>query len=1370
MTEPLPLPIPESDAALVSAVAQLGVTREQVEECLRIQAGGSSAIRSTISEEMSDRLDNLRGKPLLQILVALSHLSATDAGRLEKSGAAQDRDPVAPSADRPVRKFGKYEIVRELGRGGMGVVYLAYHPSLKTHFAVKVLLAGDDASADAVRRFHQEAQASAKLRHPGMVAVHDIGEAEGKTYFAMEYVEGSNLERVLRDPVAAGLAPATGPSGPAPGLPARVAVRMTEEIAQAIQAAHEAGVIHRDLKPSNVLRDGAGRLKVMDFGLAKLVEAAGAGGTVTGSLMGTPAYMSPEQAEGRVREVDERSDVYQLGAILYELLTGRPPYGGETPIEIVLDVMRKAPPTPRRLNPKIDRDAETVCLKAMARDKGKRYGSARELAEDCRRFLDGDSVLARPEAWWERGARWAKRRKALTALAGAAMLAAVLAGVAGFRASIAEREREGEKLARETAEREKAVLGEKVLTELREKAGLYLDATLKLRRAGLSAKQAEQDYLPKLIAAVEEAEREMPDSPEPRFHLGRMYRALMQFERARTEQDKALARAPDYAQGLYERAILTAKAYGDRLSVLRADWISREGQRLAGAGMLEKGGLGGEKMKEMPGDDDLARDDAKAQALKRTMVADLERLETRVSDPEPSSISPGSLDCARGLFHFYRGRADEREQAQNLLRAAIEKDPLLEEAHEGLARLQVAANQLEDAIATYTRGMEMDKGYVAHLYGRAGAACILGTVKRTRGADPSELYGRAQADLGKALELDPGSADTWRHAGTLRLDWGTYRMSRGEDPGEVYGQAQADFGKALELDPGSAETWKNRGMVSSNWALCRQGRDEDPGELFGQAQADYGKALELDPDSAETWLRRGQVRTNLGTGEQGHGRDPGELYGQAQADFGKALELDPTSAETWMTRGVLRGNWGHYKQDHGEDPGELYAEAQADFGKALELNPDSAETWTSRGGVRKGWGAFRLNRGEDPGGLYSQAQADYGKSLELNPGSAETWERRGSLCVDWGNYRQTRGEDPGESYGQAQSDYGKALELNPRSAAVWSSRGRMRANWGRYRTVHGEDPCDLYGQAQSDYSKALELNPGSADVWSCLGSVRANWGRYQEDHGEDPGKLYGQAQADYSKALELNPGLAEAWAGRGLVREYWGTYQQAHAQDPIEIYAQALADYDRALEINPNSPEARWRRGWLRCFMMRWTEAIVDFEAAMRLNPASEPEFREKLAEARALLYGSDPAGPNPAWLASFRRADAGGDDYAARLRSYEEGLAALRKCLAILSESDRAKVSSQSCVMRELYKAHYNCAILVALALVGKNGPNDPAKTIPAAESAKLRDAAFEHLRALAQLACKEAGSFKDDPDFVPLHDDPRWKELTASPTPMGK
>jgi WD40 repeat protein/tetratricopeptide (TPR) repeat protein len=307
-----------------------------------------------------------------------------------------------------------YEILGELGRGGMGVVYKARQLSLKRLVALKMILAGGHAGEPEVARFRAEAEAVARLQHPNIVQIHEVGEAEGRPYFSLEYVEGGNLDDKLKGTP----------------WPPRKAAELVQTLARAVQAAHQAGIVHRELKPANVLLSSDGTPKITDFGLVKFADDT-LPHHLTGQrqVLGTPSYMAPEQAAGKNAEVGPPADIYALGAILYELLTGRPPFKAATPLDTVLQVLAEEPAPPSRLQSKVPRDLETVCLKCLEKVPARRYGSAQELGDDLGRFLQGKPIQARPVGAGERLWRWCKRNPILAAVSGLA-LAAVATAVA----------------------------------------------------------------------------------------------------------------------------------------------------------------------------------------------------------------------------------------------------------------------------------------------------------------------------------------------------------------------------------------------------------------------------------------------------------------------------------------------------------------------------------------------------------------------------------------------------------------------------------------------------------------------------------------------------------------------------------------------------------------------------------------------------------------------------------------------------------------------------------------------------------------------------------------------------------------------------
>jgi serine/threonine protein kinase len=300
--------------------------------------------------------------------------------------------PQNSPAEAPLPTIEGYAILEEIGRGGMGVVYKAWQRDLKRPVAIKMVRLGAGTTPENLIRFRQEAELAARLHHPNIVQVYEIGHLDRRAFLVMEYVEGGTLaSRCASQP-----------------QPAGEAARLVEVLAQTIDYAHRQGVLHRDLKPSNILLTAEGAPRIADFGLATFIGLEN-GLTATGAMLGTPGYMAPEQAKKREGQISPATDVYGLGAILYELLTGRVPVAGTDLVDFLCRLVEEEPISPRRLQPGVPRELETVCLKCLQKDPRHRYASAEALAEDLRRFLDGKPITARPISAPERAWRSASR-------------------------------------------------------------------------------------------------------------------------------------------------------------------------------------------------------------------------------------------------------------------------------------------------------------------------------------------------------------------------------------------------------------------------------------------------------------------------------------------------------------------------------------------------------------------------------------------------------------------------------------------------------------------------------------------------------------------------------------------------------------------------------------------------------------------------------------------------------------------------------------------------------------------------------------------------------------------------------------------------
>jgi serine/threonine protein kinase len=491
------------------------------------------------------------------------------------------------------KRIGPYKILGEIGRGGMGIVYKAFHPVLKRTVALKVLIAGEDASEEAIARFHREAEAVAKLgHHPNIVPIYEIGREGHNHYFAMHFVEGKPLDKVIDD---AGITP-------------KQAAVITKQLAEALHHAHRHGVLHRDVKPANVLmaftklegepsgepkseipnlngkkiagsahvggwdlevggsaREG-GEPMLTDFGLAKDVEAESKM-TRSGATIGTPQYMSPEQAKGSLEEIDERSDIFSLGAALYEMLTLHPPFDGNGIIDVIKNVLLRDPVPPRRRNPDVGRDLETICLKCLEKEPERRYPSGRELSLDLGRALEGRPILARPASVMEKLWKKIRRHRGISATILGAFLI-LLAGLVVSRLWIA----------RETRGREEAETGKERAEDLLDRnmkvANVLLGAFGKLGRMHSELKashfnttnsmEARRDCYKGHEEAIRTYREGIPEDPDSRATLwaveGWLMRLGGQEEEAFRKFREARETSPDVAWGyLFEAMVWLSK-------------------------------------------------------------------------------------------------------------------------------------------------------------------------------------------------------------------------------------------------------------------------------------------------------------------------------------------------------------------------------------------------------------------------------------------------------------------------------------------------------------------------------------------------------------------------------------------------------------------------------------------------------------------------------------------------------------------------------------------------------------------------------------------------------------------------------------------
>jgi eukaryotic-like serine/threonine-protein kinase len=650
------------------------------------------------------------------------------------------------AAIRPQR-IGAYEVLGELGRGGMGVVYKARQTNLRRLVALKMVLNGGYRGPDEFARFQAEAEAVARLQHPNIVQVHEIGTHQGQPFFSLEYVDGGSLaQRIAGRP-----------------QPTRQAAALTETLARAMDYAHGRDIVHRDLKPANVLLTAQGMPKITDFGLAKRLGEDGA--TRTGAILGTPSYIAPEQAKGQ-KDVGPPADIYALGAILYELLTGRPPYRGETPLDTMLQVLEGKLVSPSQRNRRVPRDLEIICLKCLEKEPAKRYPSAAALADDLRHFLTGESIEARPARGAERFWRWCRRRPLVSGLL-AAMLLLAGAGVTSvtwqWRRAEANLRQAQENFAEADRQRQRAESLIGVAEQERKNAEHERRNTEQERKNADASAQLARKAVNEWFVLITDSKLFNHVSLKP-LRKELLQKALAYYQDfIRTERKNSAVRRE--LAGVYRRVGIITSEIGSKTDALAAFRESRT--------------LYDELLRNRSADRELRTDAAYADlAMARTekalgrsgdALASYQRAESALQKLQKED--PGALPVQNHLFFIYSdlgtlygeaGRPEDALASHERARAVLEAMPPsdvnrqklvgclinLAQANLGLKRLSTAASSADRALALaeqLNRDAPQDPG----------VRWVLGRVHNIRGHLALGTAQQAQAltEFGKARDI-----------------------------------------------------------------------------------------------------------------------------------------------------------------------------------------------------------------------------------------------------------------------------------------------------------------------------------------------------------------------------------------------------------------------------------------------------------------------------------------------------------------------------------------------------------------------------------------------------------------------------------------
>ncbi len=994
---------------------------------LRLQRLGDAAVEEgVISPEEKDRF--LRAAAdcdrFVQALLEEKKCDTRQLGELMEAVKRHDlnlllssrRESVPPEVlkrqEVPENCWDQFVLVEKVGKGGMGEVWKAWDRDIHRWVALKILQLEND---QAVRRFVQEAELAGRLSHPNIVSIFGTGRKKGSHYIAMQFIFGA--------------VPAVVPNR------AKNNARIIRDAARAVHFSHQNGVIHRDLKPANLMLDHRGHLFVLDFGLARPGEFA-QGITVSGGLLGTPAYMSPEQARGDMKNVSASSDIFSLGATLYELCCGVPPYKGGSSGEILADAVQGDFPYPRAVNSKIHPELEAILLMAMAKEPENRYQTANDFADDLEKWIEGDPIVARSPSVRKRFVR-AVRKKPLRFTLAALFLVAIstVLVIGGLRYRQAVRlGEEGMKLSRkgELEEAQSRLSASLALWEMeshRRELELVREELGLRNRAAELGRQYDLVYR-KLGAEIHRAEEVghggVPPSPEER-------------EAILKKVEEVLSAIPSP----WNESSLPHAFRG---------WIE------CNLGLVEPGkknleravALGGLKKGDPYGLIFLARWSARESY--NTLQPVLFTVE---------GLGDWSSKPATELLPRFRELEDELARASRM----DEGTPVLQLLRAIVQMLRGEYAEAADSLMELSGSREVG----AEAVWLAGVAWYL--------ADRPEKSVRCHET---ASRLAPRWVSIWGWLGLLYMGAG---KDQTETKREMYETSLQSFQQALFLNPKHADTLTNRGRLYQRLGALET--DEKKAEKWiSLALQDYNSALEQEPERGEMYVNRGVVHLKLSNIQR------------ALSDFNKALKLRPGMNPALVNRGAAYTRLGDVGGAKELIPSRCYRLAIADYDRVLSQGfQPAALAYNNRGFA---WLQLGRRPGGDPEKCFGKAIEDTTKSITLAPEFALAWHDRGKARLHLGQFRTLQEIDARQLLEKAVGDFDRALALKPQSADTHLERGMTHDFLGRIETVLRIDPTEHRRKALEDYKAAISLDPRYWQANSNLGELLEILGRLEE--------------------------------------------------------------------------------------------------------------------------------------------------------------------------------------------------------------------------------------------------------------------------------
>ncbi len=1058
----------------------------------------------------------------------------------------------SPRATAPsIQVFARYINLEFLGQGGSARVYKAWDPELARFVALKFLKIDDPEWR--IRQI-REAHAQAKIDHPNVCKIFEATEAEGRQYIAMQYINGETLAEA------------------ASSISLEKKIRIMYQVTLAIQEAHRNGLIHRDIKPHNIMveRDAYGEMipYVMDFGLARETNAPGL--TVTGIVMGTPSYMSPEQARGNSTQIDRRSDIYSIGASLYAVLTLQPPFAGDSSMQVLHRVLYEEPEPPRRKNPSIPRDLEIVVMKCLEKDPDRRYDSARALADDLNRYLSGDPVLARAPTVTYRLYRHVKKHPAVSLLLLVASVLVLFA--AGYAIHTRWRSAQQTHLLQEFAQQTQEIDGI-------------------MRYAALLPIHNVTPEIQMVRERVKEIEKQMnriggfalgPGN----YSLGRGSLALHEYDKSRHYLELSWNRynykEPHVASAL---GLTLAKLYQREFS--KASHIRNAADREIRLKTIEK-----------------------------------EYREPALNYIKIGKSNIGSPQYIASLIAFLEKKYDS---SLTSAQAALKQTPWLYEARKlqgdtfgAMANEYGNTGDYSKAISLYAKANH--EFQEALTIGRSDSETYLAICNiqidivehhvYQSGESPTVEYEKGVKACENALKIRPDDPEISTHLLWLHNTYGYYQVWTSlEDARPVLDKALQAGRNSISLDPNNSATQSQ---------LCRtfilrgeydNSHGDDPRDWLKQATDCLSVATKLDPQNANAYSNLSITEYQRAWYEFERGIDPRPALERSINAVRKSIELEPKRKAYWRDLGGVCLLKADNELRHGLDVRPTVTEIVNAEKRAIELNPNEQLAHFNLGHAYFFQAAYEVAHGIDPSKSIENGERSLSTALKINPSDDYCYVALTWCGVIKAQYIDDAGGNPDAALNKAEIDSQKAVKLAGRAEA-YTNLGIVYIAKSEALIKRGENPETILSQARSVLQKAKALgSPEMADISLLLGKTELNAAQWNFHQGRSPEPFAQKAVQNLEESLRTNSQLAESHLQLAKTRYLLGKFKEKRGVSAKQELEQALSDLDHALALNPQLAEAFATKGEILRFQKSVEESETAFNQAFQINPLLKKKY-----------------------------------------------------------------------------------------------------------------------------------------------------------------